>query len=140
MRTTEVTHCWGLWHLHDNYVVFGTPLELETVKREISSRWVAAATAEGVVASPGAQYADYSRSTAAVRHYILKGIMDASDEHARGRTPGDILRGYHQGDADDAERWAEVERLFLDHPRGIILTQRGGALRNTANAADVDFS
>lgn len=129
LRTTEITYCGGLWHLHDNYVVLGTPSNLETVKREISSRWVAAATAEGVVASPEAQYADHSRSTAAVRHYLLKGIMDASDEHARGQTPGDILRDFYRGDADAGERWAEVERLFLDHPRGIILTQRGGALR-----------
>ena len=139
MRTTEVTYSGGLWHLHDNYVVFGTPSNLETVKKGISSRWVAAATAEGVVASPEAVYADYSRSTAAVSVYIVKGIMDASDEHARGQTPGDLLRAYHQGDADAGERWHEIERLFLDHPRGIILTQRGGTLRGTA-AAELEHS
>lgn len=134
MRNTEVTFHKGLWHFHDHMVILAPRDALRVVQKEISTRWHDAARSAGVRASPR-QYVKPARSTEASKVYLLKGLMAPASDANAGRTPGDLLRAWHMGDADAAEAWAQLEQFFLTHPRGVILSQRGGDLRAKADYA-----
>lgn len=120
MRTTEITLSRGLWNVHDNYIVTGSPSDLETVKVELAPRWASAAASVGVKASPAAQYVDHAASAGACRHYVLKRLM-ARSTGVRGQSPGDLLSAWAQGDADAAEAWEELEAFYLARPRSVRL-------------------
>ncbi len=135
LRVTELTHRSGLWHPHDQYVVFGSLADLNTVRDEVADRWATAAAQAGHTAAAHAQYAEFARSTEATFNYTTKGLMHPSHDAARfGRTPADILVDYKLGDADAADQWGEIENL-LASGRAPRLVARGGALRSTGAAA-----
>ena len=132
-RSTEVTLSRGMWNVHDNIVVLGTPEDLEAVRRTVAAKWAAAAAAVGVEAVEGAQYAKHARSTVAVREYVLKGVMAYASDPSRGRTPGNLIRDWSQGDPDAGEHFREFENFIGEHPKGLHFTQRGGEARQKAD-------
>jgi len=128
LRTTEETTYRGMHHWHDNVLVLGSSKQLQHVRNTIAARWCAAASTAGVEASVAAQYVMPSRSTEAVKVYMLKGLMDYAAEPDRGETPGDVLRNYFYGDPAAAERWAELEAFILEHPH-LQLSNKGADFR-----------
>lgn len=128
LRASEVALT-GAWNWHDNFLILGTPAELDHIAGTIAEAWAEAATAVGVDASPGAQYVKRARSPRAVIKYVYKGILGFSNDSKRGRTPGDIYLGHFRGDADDGERRYELEKFFASRAKAPTLTQRGGAFR-----------
>lgn len=138
IRSTEVTHTEQGWNLHDNIQVFGTPEQLAELKDTIVDRWLKAASAVQVPAAAPAQYAQPSRSTAAVLHYIEKGLCDYAADPSQGRTPGNLLHDWYvHDDALAGELWGEVETFVADHPRQLLWTARGGNLRGVKRDFDL---
>lgn len=128
-RQTEVTHTSQGWHLHDNWLIWGTTEQQEVVLTSALPRWLDSAACAGIRADARGQHATRTRDAAQVIGYVVKGLMAQHDTHTatQGRTPGDLLALFHAGDADAADAYAEVEAAFL--ARGRRWVERGGALR-----------
>jgi hypothetical protein len=128
-RQTEVTHTEQGWHLHDNWLIFGTPEQQCHMLEAAIPRWISSASVVGERADPMGQHATRTAHKSDVIGYVVKGIMAQHDSHttAQGRTPGDLLALFHAGDADAADAWRELELAFL--VRGHRWVASGGALR-----------
>jgi hypothetical protein len=114
-RYTELTLTDEGWHPHDNIVIFGTDEQLDTIRRDLASRW------------SGRVYVKAVRDMHKVTAYATKGLMRPGTE---GATPKDLLtRWAEQGDADAADRWVELEAFFSS--RRIILSSRSRPPRGT---------
>lgn len=128
-RQTEVTHTDAGWHLHDCWLIWGTPEQQNQILDLAIPRWNDAAKRAGLRGDPIAQHANKEVKQNQVIGYVVKGLMNQHETTTarQGRTPGDLLALFHAGDADAAEAYTELERAFL--VRGRRWVERGGNLR-----------
>jgi hypothetical protein len=127
MRETEIAHSEAGWHVHDHLLVFDDPEALADLVPELIGRWRASASEAGVAVSRLGQFPKVRSDVWTRVLYATKGQFAASRRPKRSRNLDSILAGFRAGDADDADRWAEIETLFGGGRRRWRAT--GGSLR-----------
>lgn len=126
-RDTEITLGAGGWHVHDHWLLFlnsSQPSEFPPLATALGERWACAAQAAGVDAAPKIHEPCLTPLVIEKLNYATKGFMKNGKPGAA--TPADLLALYRAGDADAAERWGELERLFSKRQR---VHQTGGLFR-----------
>jgi hypothetical protein len=133
MRETEITHSEAGWHVHDHLLVFDEPESLAVLAPELTGRWRASASKGEVGVSRLGQFPTIRRDVWSRVLYSTKGGFATGSQPKKSRNLGSILAGFKTGDANDADRWTEIETLFGEGRKRWRAT--GGSLRPGAIAS-----
>lgn len=135
ISSIEVTAPPTGWHPHLHVILFDAG-----AAEPLIAEWLAAARELGIGARRSGQDATTAYTSQEAISYALKGKMGSGQHSLR-----DLLAQAAGGDADAADRWAELEAFYSDNPRrrwraSWGLSPSTPASRTTASTFDYDRS